>query len=526
MFDYLIKNGMVCDGSGNPWTRLDVGIRHGKIAAVARMPHAQGAVEVDASGMVVSPGFIDPHVHSDLLCMRPELHKIKVLQGVTTELFGQDGISVAPVSDETKPLWMKQLKGLNGDIGDWPWQTIDEYLTYLAKQSLTGNAAYLVPHGNVRTLAMGFAARQANDQEIACMAELVKEGMEQGAYGLSTGIQYPPCAYANLQELVELCKVVADYDGCFAVHIRNESNLSLDALDEVIEVARQSGVRLHVSHFKVCGGVNRDKWDTAVQKLENGRAEGLEITFDQYPYTAASTVFQAILPPWMHDGGTEQMLMRLQDKATREQLKHELLHNAEYDNTVMSNGWDKIVIASVASEANRVCEGKSIREIAAQKGVDPADAAFDLLLAEHAAVSMIIHWGEEADVLNVMKHPLQMVGSDGVFGGKPHPRLYGSFPRVLGRYAREKQAFPIWEAVRKMTSAPAQLLRLHDRGWIREGCWADVVIFDPNTVIDQATYEQPLQEPLGIRDVWVNGSQAVAEGKFVGTTAGTVLRRS
>ncbi|RXT02779.1 amidohydrolase family protein [Ammoniphilus sp. CFH 90114] len=525
MFDILIRGGMVCDGTGNPWTRLDVGIQNGRIASLSDLTDAQGKLELDAKGLVVSPGFIDPHVHSDLLCIKPEVHKIKVLQGVTTELFGQDGISVAPVSEATKPLWQKQLKGLNGDIGDWPWNTVDEYLSFLENNKMCGNSAYLVPHGAVRTLVMGFEGREATKQEIQQMRELVEEGMKQGAFGVSSGIQYPPCVYSNREELVEICKGAAKYDGCFVVHIRNESNLSLEALDEVIDVARLSGVRLHVSHFKVCGSINRDKLGPALAKLEAGRAEGIEITFDQYPYTAASTVFQAILPPWMHNGGTVEMLERLKDPNVRERVKHELLHNAEYDNTVRNNGWGNIVIASVASEKNREFEGHNLVEIGKMRGVEPAEAAFDLLIEENAVVTMIIHWGVEEDVMDVMKHPLQMVGSDGVFGGKPHPRLYGSFPRVLGRYAREKEAFPIWEAVRKMTSAPAQLLRLHDRGILREGNWADITVFDPQTVIDRATYENPLQLAIGIHHVLVNGEIAVLNHEYTGITAGKVIRR-
>ncbi|KQL49968.1 aminoacylase [Brevibacillus choshinensis] len=526
MFDVLIRNGMVCDGTGNPWTKLDIGIRNGKIAVMADLSQSTGQVEIDATDLVVSPGFIDPHVHSDLLCIKPDVHKIKVLQGVTTELFGQDGISVAPVSEETKPLWQQQLKGLNGDVGEWSWNSIDEYLQFLEGNQLAGNATYLVPHGNVRTLVLGFEGREATSEEIERMAGLVELGMQQGAFGVSTGIQYPPCVFANKAELVAICKAAAKYDGCFVVHIRNESNLSLEALAEVIDVARQSGVRLNVSHFKVCGSINRDKLAPALALLDAGRAEGIEITFDQYPYTAASTVFSAILPPWMHDGGTAVMLERLKDAESREKVKHEMLNNSEYDNTVRNNGWKNIVIASVASEQNRDLEGKSVAEIGEMRGIDPSDAALDLLLEENAAVTMVIHWGVDADVMQVMRHPLQMVGSDGVFGGKPHPRLYGSFPRVLGRYSREKEAFPIWEAVRKMTSAPAQLLRLQKRGLLCEGYWADIAIFDPKMVLDRATYEEPAQLPLGIHHVLVNGQIAVRDGHYTGVTAGQVIRRA
>lgn len=525
MFDFVIRNGMLCDGSGNPWTKMDIGIVGGRIKKVKKNMEEQGKQEINADVFIVSPGFIDPHSHSDLWCMKPEVHHIRALQGITTEVFGQDGISVAPVSERTKPLWQKQLKGLNGDIGNWPWNTIEEYLNYLDQMKIVGNAAYLIPHGAVRTLVMGFEGRMARSEEICLMSELVEEGMKQGAFGISSGIQYPPCVYANKEELIEICKSTAKYDGCFMVHIRNESNLSLEALDEVIDVARVSGVRLHISHFKVCGSVNRDKFAIALEKLDAARREGIEVTFDQYPYTAASTVFHAVLPPWMHDGGTEDMLARLEDSATREKIKWDMANNGEYDNTVKNNGWENIVIASVASEKNKEILGKSVTEIATLWGKCPDEAAMDLLIEEQAAVTMIIHWGEDKDVINAMQHPLQMVGSDGVFGGKPHPRLYGSFPRVLGHYAREKSVFPVWEAVRRMTHAPAQLLRLQDRGMICEGYQADIVVFNPNTVIDQATYHDPLQQCIGIEHVFINGAWTVKEGEFTGMTAGKILRR-
>ncbi|WP_232695901.1 N-acyl-D-amino-acid deacylase family protein [Brevibacillus daliensis] len=525
MLDVLIRGGMVCDGTGNPWTRLDIGVKDGRIAVIGKLEDKKAKRVIQAEGLVVAPGFIDPHVHSDLLCTKPDIHKIKVLQGVTTELCGQDGISVAPISPATKLKWQQQLKGLNGDIGDWPWETVDEYLSFIENSEISGNIAYLVPHGAVRTIAMGFSAREATQEEIKIMCELVEEGLKQGAFGFSSGIQYPPCVYSNKEELTALCKVTATYDGCFVVHIRNESNYSLEALDEVIDAARQSGVRLHVSHFKVCGSINRDKWQEALQKLDNARNEGIEVTFDQYPYTAASTVFQSILPPWMHDGGTDAMLKRLEDQQITDQVKIEMEENGEYDNPVRNNGWKKIVIASVQTSRNKECEGKSVATIAKERGLEPAEAAFQLLREEKAAVTMIIHWGEEEDILQAMQHPFHMVGSDGVFGGKPHPRLYGTFPRVLARYSRDMQVFPIWEAVRRMTSAPAQLLRLKDRGLLKEGYWADIVLFDWKTVQDNATYDEPLLLPTGIPYVLVNGEVVVDQSEFTRVTAGQVIRR-
>ncbi|MFB4167332.1 amidohydrolase family protein [Virgibacillus sp. JSM 102003] len=525
MFDVVIRNGMVCDGTGNPWTQLDIAVKDNKIINMSKNIKESARITIDASDKVVSPGFIDSHVHSDLLCTRSDIHKIKALQGVTTELFGQDGISVAPVSRTTKPHWQEQMKGVNGYIGDWPWETVDEYLTFLEQSNLIGNSVFLVPHGNIRTMVTGNEGRVAVKEECQKMARLVEEAMKQGACGVSTGIQYPPCSYANQEELIEICKRVTKYDGCFVVHIRNESNTSLEALDEVINVARESGVRLHVSHFKVCGAINRDKLAIALDKLDEARMEGIEVTFDQYPYTAASTILQAILPPWAQADGISAMLKRLEDKDMRMKIKHEILNSGEYDNPVRNNGWDNIIINSVASAKNSKWEGVSLAEIASVQGIDPSDAAFDLLIQEKASVTMIIHWGGEEDVMKVMKHPLQMVGSDGIFSSKPHPRLYGTYQRILGKYVREEEVFPIWEAIRKMTGAPAQLLRLKDRGLLRENYMADIVVFDPETITDKATYDEPFSDSTGIVHVLVNGELAVTEGKYTEKTPGVVIRK-
>lgn len=524
MYDIIIKNGNVFDGTGNPSTKLDIGIKDGKIKTMGHLRESEAEVVIDANGLAVSPGFIDPHSHSDLLCTRPDIHKAKLQQGVTTELFGQDGISVAPVSKETKPLWQKQLKGLNGDIGDWPWESIDEYLSFLEKTPIAGNALYLVPHGGVRSLVMGFEERPATKEEMIQMRLLVEEGMRQGAVGLSSGLVYPPNLFSNKEELIEICKGSAKYNGSFVVHIRDEGNSCLEALDEVIDVARQSGVRLHISHFKVAGEKNRHKFEPFLQKMDNARKEGIEVTFDQYPYATGSTVLHNILPNWMHSGGTEKMLERLKDPSLRDQIKKGIAEKEDYRNLGVKSEWEKITISTVASEKNRHLEGKNMLEVAELRGVEPADAAFDLLIEENAAVTMIIQWGNEEDIIYGMKHHLQMVGSDGIFGGRPHPRLYGTYPKVLGHYVREQQVMTLAEGIRKMTGAPAQFLRLNDRGFLRENYWADIVIFNPETIIDQATYDDPLQPPFGISYVIVNGKITIKNNEYTGETAGMVIR--
>ena len=522
--DIIIKNGQVFDGTGNPSTKLDIGIQNGKIASMNHSINGQAKIEIDAEHLAVAPGFIDTHSHSDLLVTKPDVHKVKLMQGVTTELFGQDGLSAAPVSQETKSLWQKQLAGLNGDIGDWPWESVEEYLNHLETVKIGGNALYLVPHGAVRTLVMGFEERTATKEELEQMTKLVEEGMNQGAIGVSSGLIYPPNVFSNKEELVAICKGAIKKDGVFVVHIRNESNKALEALEEVVDVARQTGIRLHVSHFKVAGKRNRDKYTLFLQKLDEAREEGIEVTFDQYPYTAGSTVLHSILPPWMHSGGTETMLKKLEDEDIRAKIKQEFIENGDYENWVFNCGWENIVVNAVKTEQNKHIEGKNMVEIAQLRGQEPDDAALDLLVEESAAITMTVHWGVEEDLIYGMKHPLQMVGSDGIFGGKPHPRLYGTFARVLGRYVRDEKVFTLAEGIRKMTGAAAQMLRLKDRGYLREGYWADVVVFDPKKIEDHATYDDPLQLPSGILHVIVNGELVVHHGEFTGNLKGQVLR--
>lgn len=525
MLDIMIKNGLIYDGTGNPPTKLNVGIKDGKIIHLDYLKDRQAKKVIDAENMAISPGFIDTHTHSDLIITKPEIHNIKVMQGVTTELLGQDGTSAAPVNSETKALWQKQLKGLNGDIGDWPWETVEEYLDYLDKTPIAGNALYLVPHGGIRTLVMGFAERVATDEELEKMTFLAEEGMQQGAVGVSSGLIYPPNVFCDTREVIALCKGAAKYDGVFVVHIRNEANGILEALDEVIGAARKTGVRLHVSHFKIVGSKNRDKFKPVLEKIDKARKEGIEITFDQYPYTAGSTVFHSLLPPWMHSGGTDEMLKKLKDKGNREKIIQDIKNDDSYENWALYCGWENVVINTVSTKDNKYTESKNMAEIAKIRNQEPEDTVIDLIIEEDANITMTIHWGIEDDIIYGMKHPLQMVCSDGIFGGKPHPRLYGSFPKVLGQYVRDEGFFPLSEGVRKMTGAPAQMLRLKDRGYLREGYWADIVIFDPKEIKSNATYEDPIQFPSGINYVIVNGKITVENGKYMGKTNGKVIRR-
>ena len=519
MFDLIIRGGRVVDGSGNPWYRADVAVTSGKITTIGRLGSDARRI-INADGLVVAPGFIDTHSHSDLMLMAEPEAKQKIMQGVTTEVIGQDGLGEAPLRDDIVDDWRRYLSGLNGDPDiDWSWQSFAEYLNRLEEAEPATNVVSLVGHGNLRLLAMGMEDRQPTTQELEEMKRLLEEAMRQGAFGLSTGLIYPPCVYADTEELVELCRVVTAYGGLFVVHMRNEGDRLLESIGEVVAIGREAGIPVHISHLKASGERNWGKVAEALEKLEMARVEGVDLTVDQYPYVAGSTFLSSLLPAWAHEGGTETMLERLRDEAMRKRIADDMMRSGRSRDW----GWHRILITSVRTEANKRFEGKTVEGIAEALGESPVDAVFNLILEEENVVTMVSFMMSEDDVRTVMRSPLQMVCTDGIVLGKPHPRAYGSFPRVLGRYVRDG-VLRLEEAVRKMTSMPAQTFGLLDRGLLRPGMCADITVFDAETVIDKATYRDPIQFPLGIEYVIVNGEVTVDGGEHTGARVGRVLR--
>ncbi|MEA5012276.1 MAG: D-aminoacylase [Angelakisella sp.] len=525
----LIINGIVVDGTGKPGYKANVLFEDDKIVDIGNIQPTDEMEVIDACGKVVAPGFIDTHSHSDLeVLVRPEVLP-KIMQGVTTEVLGQDGVAMAPLPEQYISPWRKNLAGLDGDSDDinWHFKDTDGYLKMIEDVVPGLNECYLVPHGNIRMEAMGLDNRQPTAEELQKMRDITRREMEAGAVGLSTGLIYMPCAYGHTEEVVEMCKVVAEYDGLFVIHQRSEADTILDSMEEVIRIGRESGVRIHYSHFKVCGKNNWDKIDKVIELLEKAQAEGIKVSFDQYPYVAGSTMLGVILPPWVHDGGTDKLVQRLHDPELRKRMVADIQNGIPgWDNFVDFAGLDQIFVTSVKTQKNQDAIGLNLIQLGELRGKDPFEATFDLLMEEENAVGMVDFYGKEDHVQLFMKRPEMNACSDGLLGGKPHPRVYGTFPRILGKYVREDKALTLEEAIRKMTSKPAETFRIKNRGQLKAGNFADIVIFDPDTIIDKGTFTDPAQFPEGILRVIVNGVTTVADGAHTGNRAGRVLRRS
>ncbi|MBN2336815.1 D-aminoacylase [Candidatus Bathyarchaeota archaeon] len=517
MFDILLSGGRIVDGAGNPWYHGDIAVKDGRIAAIGKISEGAETV-IQLEGMVAAPGFIDTHSHSDLMLISEPRAEAKVMQGVTTEIVGQDGLGEAPVTDGTIKDWRKYLSGLNGDPDiEWTWRGMGGYLDALEKARPSINVASLVGHGNIRLCVMGMEDREPTGAELDEMRALTAESMEQGAIGLSTGLIYAPCIYADTPELVELCRVVAGHGGSFVVHIRNEGDRLLESIDEVAQVGRESGVHVHVSHFKAGGEANWGKSVHSLRRLEEARSGGVEMTFDQYPYIAGSTFLSSLLPPWVHAGGTDALLGRLRDEEARRRIADEL------GESTRAERWESLLVTNLRTARNLPYEGKTMAEIAGARRQDPVTALMDIVVEEDNGAAMVSFTMNEDDVERIMSSPLGMVCTDGILLGKPHPRAYGAFPRVLGHYVR-RGVLRLEEAVRRMTSHPAQAFGLTGRGLLRPGFKADITVFDPKKILDTATYDDPRRHPEGIAHVIVNGVVTVSDGEHTGASAGQVHR--
>ncbi|MFE9134062.1 amidohydrolase family protein [Streptomyces sp. NPDC007355] len=528
--DLVFRDAEVVDGTGGPSYRADVAIDGGRIAAIVKEGAAAGCQRptarrvVDAEGLALSPGFIDMHAHSDLALLRDPDHSAKAAQGVTLEVLGQDGLSYAPVDDRTLAEVRGAITGWNGygDDIDFDWRTVGGYLDRLdgahGGRGIAVNAAYLVPQGTVRMHAVGWEDRPATEAELNRMRRLVAEGLEQGAVGMSSGLTYTPGMYAPDAELTELCRVVAEYDGYYCPHHRSYGAGALRAYQEMITLAQDAGCALHLAHATMNFGVNRGRAPELLALLDEALDAGADITLDTYPYTPGCTSLVAVLPSWAGEGGPEAVLARLRDDETAERVRHHL-------EVVGSDGchgvpveWDTIEVSGVSDPALAEFPGRRL---------DGWPTARRLLIEDRLGTTILQHVGHEENVRAIMRHRVHTGGSDGILQGlKPHPRAYGTFPRYLGRYVRELGVLSLEECVAHLTARPAARLRLPDRGVVREGYVADLVLFDPESVAAGATYSAPRTLPVGIPHVLIDGRFVVEDGRRTDVLAGRSIRRT
>ncbi|MEU4288755.1 D-aminoacylase [Kribbella sp. NPDC026596] len=527
MAELLITGALVLDGSGAPGVRADAAIDDGRIVAIGNdLPAARRTI--DADGLVLAPGFIDMHAHSDLQILANPDHTAKVSQGVTLEVLGQDGLSFAPIDDPTRTAVRRQIAGWNGepDDFDFSWSTVGGYLDRL-DQGIACNAAYLVPQGTLRMMVVGTSNRTASRAELDEMKRLLAEGLQQGAVGMSSGLTYIPGMFATTDELVELCEIVAQYGGYYGPHQRSYGEGALDAYGEMVEIARRSGCPLHLTHAVMNFAPNRGRGAELVAMIDKALAAGVDVTTDTYPYLPGATTLAATLPSWTAEGGPDALLARLRDPAARDRIAYEM-------EQVGSDGchgcvieWDSIEIGGVRNPAMNDAVGHTIAALATSAGRPPADVFFDLLIADDLATSILQHVGHEENVRTIMRHPSHTGGSDAILvGGKPHPRSWGTFPRYLARYVRELGVLELADCIHHLTGRPARRLRLTDRGLVRVGYQADLVLFDPETVQDTATFDTPRRQATGIPYVLVNGVPVIDDGHRTDALPGRAVRRT
>jgi N-acyl-D-amino-acid deacylase len=528
MLDLKIEGATVFDGTGAAGSRGDVGVRDETIVAIGDLNRERAGNTLNAAGKALAPGFIDMHSHSDWRLWANRRAESKIRQGVTTEVVGNCGFSPAPV----RPEFRDDLRGFALYVPpgmDFAWSGFQEYLRALDTGGTALNVVQLVGHGTLRIAAMGFARRVPTTAELTTMQRLMGDAVEAGAWGLSTGLIYAPGSYASTDEIVDVARVAGSQGGFYASHIRGEGATLLDAVTEAIRIGREGRLPVQVSHVKAAGRPNWGKVERALALIDAARAEGLDVMADVYPYTASSTTLRTLLPDWALEGGVAAMIERLADTEVRARIRKEIEAPVTGQSLLDRIGWENVMISYCARRKD--AEGKRLSELGAARGMDPLDAALELIVDEAGKAYMILFQLDEADLRRALVHPHVMIGSDGSalapYGalgeGKPHPRSYGTFPRVLGEYTREQRVLSLPQAIHKMTGMPARRLNLKNRGLVREGAKADLVVFDPRRIADVATYQDPHRYPAGIEHVLVNGRFVIKDGQHTGSLPGRVL---
>lgn len=524
--DLLVAGGLVYDGSGGPPVRADVGVSGGAIREIGRIRRSRAATVIEAEGQAVSPGFIDVHDHTDTNILVNPKAESAVRQGVTTLICGQCGGSPFPLTGEDLAAQRRTLQ--EAGVSDADWTDIRGFLARVERGGTALNFAAFVGHGSVRAAAMGYDARPASAEEMDKMKAFVAEAMAGGALGLSSGLEYTPGSFAPTEELVELARVAARGGGVYATHLRNEDVTVLEAVDEALRIAREAAVRLQISHLKICHAAYWSKIDALMAKLEEARQGGIDLRCDRYPYIAGATTLALLFPLWSREGTTEDFLARLGNRTLDAPLRAALT-----DKEKLLGSWDKVLITSVATDKNRSVEGLNVAEAAARAGKPAYEFVRDLLIEEGSRVGMVDFYGHEDLLKRILSRPYVGIGADSeavapygpLSKGKPHPRYYGTFPRVLGKYVREERIVPLEEMIRKMTSLPADHMGFVRRGRLKVGWAADICVFDPGRIIDKATFKEPAAYPEGIRQVVVNGQIVVDDGAHTGKLPGRVLRK-
>jgi N-acyl-D-amino-acid deacylase len=528
-YDLIIRNGRVFDGSGTPGVVQSIAIRGDRIAAIGTLSGATARATLDASGLAVAPGFINMLSWADEPLLVDGRSQSDIRQGVTLEVFGE-GWSMGPLNEKMRN---EQVAG-QGDLKfDIDWTTLGEYLTGLERKGISPNVASFVGATTVRIHEIGYEDRAPTADELARMKDLVRQAMREGALGVGSSLIYAPAFYAKTPELVELARAAGEFGGMYISHMRSEGAQLLEAIDELIEIAREAKVPAEIYHFKAAGKPNWDKTDAAIAKVEAARKQGLRITADIYTYPAGATGLNATMPPWVQEGGYDEWVKRLKDPAIRARVKREMTTpTTEWENFFVGAGPDGILLNGFKSEALKPLTGKRLSEVAQMRGTSPEDTAIDLVIEDGSRVEAVYFLMSEDNLRKKLRLPWVSFASDsgsiapeGVFlRSNPHPRAYGNFARWLGRYVRDEQLVPLEEGIRRMTSLPAENLGLKERGRLAEGFYADVVVFDPNTIQDHATFEKPHQYATGVKHVFVNGTQVLKDGEHTGATPGRVVR--
>jgi dihydroorotase/N-acyl-D-amino-acid deacylase len=529
-YDLIIEHGRVIDGTGAPWYSADVGVRAGRVAAIGKLDHAAAKQRIDAAGLIVAPGFIDMLGQSELTMLVNPHVPSKIFQGITTEITGE-GQSVAPVDAAIAEEEAAHFRhyGISQD-----WTDFTGYFARLEKQGMGINIGTYVGATTVREMVLGFADRAATAEELSRMQAIVATSMRQGALGLSSALEYAPAPYASTEELIALASTAAQFGGIYATHMRSEQEGIMASIDEAIRIGREGHIPVEIWHLKAGGVANFGLMPEIVAHIDRARAAGVDIAADTYAYTAWYNDFSAFIPPWAHDGGTAKLLERLKDPATRARLKHELATpSTDWDNEWQSvPGPEAILITTVLNPKLLSLQGKNLAEIAKERGTDPMDTLFDILIEDGAQTAVAVFAMSEPDVALAAVQPWvsfcndsEGTAPDGVLGSEfPHPRAYGTFPRVLRKYVREERRMSLEEAIRKFTSLPASRVRLTDRGVLKAGLWADIVVFDPEQITDKATFSAPKQLSVGMRWVLINGVPVIAGGVATNALPGRVLR--